>query len=509
MDAIRWTPRWLLVTVYRRLKRMPAVSKSKSTAVHDVLATLGWPIVYGLSATAAFYFFTLRGPLDLPNVNRYFAAHPVSFLATGMFFVGAAALILKLRDVLRNASVLNEQLLPDPPTGGQRVGEAMRLLEHLSQLSEAVRDSYLGRRLRDGLQFVTRRGMADEIDDELKYLADQDLTRQHNSFALVRIIIWATPMLGFLGTVIGVAQALGNLDASELASNADTAMEKLLSGLYVAFDTTALALCLSIVLMFIQFFVDRLETQVLDETDLLATAQLSGRFQQFAGRLDPYVVPIERMSQAVIQSSEQLVGKQVSLWQSTLGEMQQQWHQMMSLAGDSLRDALSTSLDNSLESHATRLAELERTATAEADARWQKWNGAIAENADCMTEQRDELVRQGELMKSAVDAVGDIINLEKSLNDNLNTLAGAKHFEEAVSGLSAAIQLLGSQVGRNHRESTVKLPGVAERVSQEEAAELEERVAPVANPSSPIDEVDDSNSSDSNSSESNSNERAA
>ena len=492
---------------------MPAVSKSKSTAVHQVLSALGWPIVYGLSATAAFYIFTLRGPLDLPTVNRYFAAHPVSFLATGMFFVGAAALILKLRDVMSNASALNEQLLPDPPTGGQRVGEAMRLLEHLSQLSEPVRNSYLGRRLRDGLQFVTRRGMADEIDEELKYLADQELTRQHNSFALVRIIIWATPMLGFLGTVIGVAQALGNLDASELATNADVAMEKLLSGLYVAFDTTALALCLSIVLMFIQFFVDGLETQVLEEADSLATAQLSGRFQQFAGRLDPYVVPIERMSQAVIQSSEQLVGKQVNLWQVTLGEMQQQWHQMMSLAGDSLRESLSVSLDGSLTSHADRLVELEKSAAAEAEARWKQWNGAIAENADCMIEQREELVRQGELMKSAVDAVGDVINLEKTLNDNLNTLAGAKHFEEAVAGLSAAIQLLGSQVGRNHRESTVRLPGVTNRDAADDtnaddtnaddtnaddtnADENGQTSTSTETASSPIDDVDDDKNSE-------------
>jgi hypothetical protein len=433
------------------------VSKPRSSAVNDVLSALGWPIAYGLAMTAGFYLFTLRGPLSLPTVNRYFAAHPVSFLATGMFFIGAAALALKLRDVLANASMLNEPMLPDPPTGGQRVGDARGLLEHLSQLTGPIRNSYLGRRLHDGLQFVSRRGMADEIDEELKYLADQELTRQHNSFALVRIIIWATPMLGFLGTVIGVAQALGNLDATELATSADTAMEKLLSGLYVAFDTTALALCLSIVLMFIQFFVDRLETQVLDEADRIGTGQLSGRFQQFAGRLDPYVVPIERMSQAVIQSSEQLVAKQVNLWQATLGDMQNQWHQMMALAGDSLKTSLSTSLDASLNSHANRLAELEHSAAGQAENRWKDWNSAMAENAKSMTEQRNELVKQGELMKNAVDAVGDVISLETALNENLALLSSSKHFEEAVSGLSAAIQLLGSQVGRRSHESTVRL----------------------------------------------------
>ena len=49
-------------------------------------------------------------------------------------------------------------------------------------------------------------------------------------------------MLGFLGTVIGITQALGDLDPEELANSIQTAMDGLLSGLYVAFDTTAVAL---------------------------------------------------------------------------------------------------------------------------------------------------------------------------------------------------------------------------------------------------------------------------
>ena len=114
----------------------------------------------------------------------------------------------------------------------------------------------------------------------MKYQADMDATRQHESFALVRILIWATPMLGFLGTVIGITQALGDLDPSELANNIQAAMDKLLAGLYVAFDTTALALTLSIVLMFFQFLVDRLETELLAAVDIHTKHELQGRFSR-------------------------------------------------------------------------------------------------------------------------------------------------------------------------------------------------------------------------------------
>ena len=102
----------------------------------------------------------------------------------------------------------------------------------------------------------------------------------------MRIVIWATPMLGFLGTVVGITDALGDLGrelgsagAADAGNSLNTAMQGLLAGLYVAFDTTAIALCFSIVLMFIQFMLDRAETQMLEAVDERASAELAGRFE--------------------------------------------------------------------------------------------------------------------------------------------------------------------------------------------------------------------------------------
>lgn len=83
------------------------MSNSKKSPVHVALTELGWPILYGFSATVAFYFLAFRGPFNFPLVHRYFASHPVSIVTTTMFFVGGAALLLKLIDVLRNASAID------------------------------------------------------------------------------------------------------------------------------------------------------------------------------------------------------------------------------------------------------------------------------------------------------------------------------------------------------------------------------------------------------------------
>ena len=144
---------------------------------------------------------------------------------------------------------------------------------------------------------------ADHLDDELKYLSDLDVERSHDGYALVRIIIWATPMLGFLGTVIGISEALGGLNVG-----VDKDFEQMMSGLreslYVAFDTTALALTLSIFLMFGQFLVDRFETQLLNSVDHRANEQIGLHFQTGSDAFsesDPYLYSVKRMSLMVLK----------------------------------------------------------------------------------------------------------------------------------------------------------------------------------------------------------------
>ena len=60
--------------------------------------------------------------------------------------------------------------------------------------------------------------------------------------------------MGFLGTVIGITVAIANLSPSQMENITDV-----VAGLGTAFDTTATALGLSMVLMFSHFLVDRQE----------------------------------------------------------------------------------------------------------------------------------------------------------------------------------------------------------------------------------------------------------
>lgn len=431
-------------------------ASSQTTSLWTILGSLGWPLVLGGGLTAGFYALMYRGPLNVPLVHRYFAGHPINMVETTLFFVGLVALVLKLLEVFtQNSSSQSISLGEFQPN--QPVSKSGELLDMLAALPAKVKSSYLGKRLTDALETVERKGTAEGLDEELKYLSDMDASRQQDSYALVRIIIWATPMLGFLGTVVGITDALGDL-ASKDMGNLNGAMKGLLSGLYVAFDTTAIALCFSMVLMFIQFMIDRMEVTLLSNVDHLCAQELLGRFENIAASSDPQVAQIQRMSQAVVQSTELLVKRQAELWQNTIAAAHDHWQNLTKGTTEQMQGMLTASLDKSLAHHATHLAQVEASAGEKFTARWEQWQTALGENARLLLAQQQELVRQGELMTRAIKAAGDVVQLESALNKNLSALAGSQHFEETVMSLSAAIHLLSTRVGTASQQVDLRQP---------------------------------------------------
>jgi len=411
-----------------------------------VLAGLGWPLIIGSALSSLFYALVLRGPLQSEITHRYFAGHPVNVGEAVLFFVGLAALMLKFGDVvLQSLTVRRIRLGEDAAEAG--VADCSGQLERLASLSASWRNTYLARRLRAALEHVQRSGTAAGLDEELKYLSDLDATRQQDNYALVRIIIWATPMLGFLGTVVGITSALGELDPQLLATDPKTAMQGLLAGLYVAFDTTAEALALSMVLMFIQFFTERLETELLSTVDRRAEEELLGRFLPADRPADPQLAAVQRMGNAVLKAAQQMVQDQTEHWRQTIDAANAQWKELLENSGRSVQTALSGSLDSSLKSFSDHMAVVEQETEDRVRARWEQWQTALSNNARLLHSQQEELARQGDVMTQVLQATGEVIKLEQALNDNLRGLAGARHFEETVMSLSAAIHLLNSRLG--------------------------------------------------------------
>jgi len=110
---------------------------------------------------------------------------------------------------------------------------------------------------------------------QLERSADSDVElyelSSQSSFSLPKVLLWAIPLLGFIGTVIGMSSAVGSFDA--VLSNADNVdglkngLTKVTSGLGTAFDTTYLALVVSVIFTFPLNACERLEDRLLSQID--------------------------------------------------------------------------------------------------------------------------------------------------------------------------------------------------------------------------------------------------
>ena len=412
-----------------------------------VIGSLGWPLFWGTAGTLGFYLLISWGVIRSQTVIRYFAGHPVEYVETFLFFVGVMALLMKATNLASQFNVLPNTKLPQPNEMGDSPERAGELMDTIKKFPERMRETVYARRLLNALRFVMRSESADELDEQLRYLSDTDADRSHEGYSLVRIIVWATPMLGFLGTVIGITLALGQLSPEALIDAPKEAMQGLLAGLSVAFDTTALALSLSIALMFFQYLVREVESQLLTVVDRRAEDELIGRFQLKGTSTDPNVATIRQMNERVIQSVEELAVRQAAIWESSLTETKTQWSEALQSTNAAVHSELQESLQAAMVSHAAAMSAAEEKISEKSLDRWADIQQSMIHQSSVLASHHEKVTGQSEMMERVLNAVGDVTNLEKALNSNLSALASSKNFEDTVVSLSAAIQLLTSRLG--------------------------------------------------------------
>lgn len=106
-------------------------------------------------------------------------------------------------------------------------------------------------------------GDAEKLDDGLRFL----WRRHEESYLIPRYISWAVPVLGFIGTVLGIslaADGIRRIITSEAGlAGLSSELGAAISPLGIAFDTTLIALSLSLVLTLVLSLVQRGEERVL------------------------------------------------------------------------------------------------------------------------------------------------------------------------------------------------------------------------------------------------------
>jgi biopolymer transport protein ExbB/TolQ len=123
------------------------------------------------------------------------------------------------------------------------------------------------------------------MDDSSFYISASE-----TSYSFPRVLIWAIPLLGFIGTVVGISQAVngfsGLLKGAEQIDKIKEGIGTVTTGLAVAFDTTLLALFVSIVVMIPLVLVERQETKLLLAIDVFINDKLLPRLKEKSNTFD-------------------------------------------------------------------------------------------------------------------------------------------------------------------------------------------------------------------------------
>ena len=181
-------------------------------------------------------------------------------------------LLLKLVKIRGQRRVLQVQLLPKDPLWVLDGGSADQLIRKISvEVEEAESFMYL-RRVLGVLRTMRNVGRVADVEELFESRAGADEAIVDSGYAPVKAFIWGVPVLGFIGTVIGLTQATGRFGAVLNNEAMKKDLEKLaggltdvLSGLDTAFITTAEGLIAAFFLYLFQMIVKQADDRLLDD----------------------------------------------------------------------------------------------------------------------------------------------------------------------------------------------------------------------------------------------------
>jgi biopolymer transport protein ExbB/TolQ len=157
-----------------------------------------------------------------------------------------AIMAFKSVTTARERALLQDDLVPLDDGARILPEDAREYARRIQSMPESRRGLLLPRSLLTSLHRFSATQNIQDVSATAHAVADAEGERLESELSMVRYIAWAIPSIGFIGTVRGIGEALGQ---------AHKAVEGEITGvtqsLGVAFNSTFIALLISIVLMFV------------------------------------------------------------------------------------------------------------------------------------------------------------------------------------------------------------------------------------------------------------------
>jgi biopolymer transport protein ExbB/TolQ len=152
----------------------------------------------------------------------------------------------------KTVSILNERKLLEvdlvPVAEGMRIlpEDTREFARQVQALPEESQRMLLPRALLNALRRFSSTRNIQDVATSTHTICESEAERLESELSMIRYISWAIPSIGFIGTVRGIGEALAQADQAVKGDIAGVTLS-----LGVAFNSTFIALLISIVLMFL------------------------------------------------------------------------------------------------------------------------------------------------------------------------------------------------------------------------------------------------------------------
>ncbi len=202
-------------------------------------------------------------------INRGIGGYVMAAGIMLFFFWAVTILVIKGRKVSFQRKILTLNLIPQDPNFFLNNATARDALLRIRGQVDDPKHYLLLNRIDVALSNLQNIGEISEVASLTNAQASIDEDQVLASYSLINGFNWAIPVLGFIGTVLGLGAAIGEFgitiqNTGDIAALKDS-LTDVTGGLSTAFDTTLLGLVASIVVQMVMTFRKRQEFLLLDE----------------------------------------------------------------------------------------------------------------------------------------------------------------------------------------------------------------------------------------------------
>jgi hypothetical protein len=378
----------------------------------------------------------------LPFKETHFGAlfwqrGPVPFPTTFLMFWAVSILILKWLRLKQQKDAMLLDVLPTEISGEITVDSLDSFIEHINQLPGASSDSFLINRVVRGIEHFRVRKSAAETVTMMESQSAIDANNVAGSYTILKVFIWSLPILGFIGTVMGVSSAVASL-ATSLSDGGSmdamkVALKDVFGGLGTAFDTTLLALIMSMLVKIPASAMQKSEEDLITSVDEYCNENLLRRLNDGRdGGAERGAAGGEADTQVFREAVEQALGTQhaeMERWLEKLDAIGSRLTEQVSNGWDEVNDRI----EQQQQKHVATLHEQQ----LDQQARLQAQLDQMANAADKIQQSLSRLAEQTESLQMQLNQTYSQTSV--SLQEHLSGV------DTGLNSLAGVLQKLGDQ----------------------------------------------------------------